>query len=173
MDFWIQAVGILGAVFAFIAYQQKTHKWIMLHKTCSALCFVLQFILMKAYTGLAMNILGIIIYLGSAFLIAKEKNIKPFAVIFSIACIVLGVCTWAGIASLLAIIGETVVTIACSCQNVKYVRYISIIGSSCWLAYDIIYFSLGGIITEMFTIISIIIAIVQSNKKTVNELAKR
>lgn len=161
MPFLIQTIGIMGAIFAFIAYQQKAHKWIMVYKTCSALCFVLQFILMKAYTGLAMNVLGIIIYLGSAYLIAKEKNVKPFVVLFSIACIVLGVCTWVGLASLLAIIGETVVAIACGCKNLKYVRYISIIGSSCWLAYDCIYFSLGGIITELFAIISIVIAIVR------------
>ena len=77
MPFLIQAIGIMGAIFAFIAYQQKVHKWIMTYKTCSALCFVLQFILMKAYTGLAMNVLGIVIYLGSAYLIAKEK--KPSA----------------------------------------------------------------------------------------------
>lgn len=161
MPILIQAIGILGAVFAFIAYQQKTHKWIMVFKTCSALCFVAQFILMKAYTGLAMNVLGIMIYLGSAYLIVKGKNVKPFVILFSVACIVLGAYTWVGAASLLAIVGETVVTIACGCKDPKYVRYVSLIGSSCWLAYDCIYFSLGGIITEVFTIISIVIAIVR------------
>ena len=161
MDFWIQAIGILGAVFAFVAYQQKSHKGIMVLKTCSALCFVTQFILMKAYTGLVMNVLGIIIYLESAYLIAKEKNVIPFTVVFSLACILTGAFTWVGIVSLLAILGETVVTIACACKDPKYVRYISLIGSVCWLLYDSIYFSLGGIITEVFAIISIIVATIR------------
>lgn len=54
-----------------------------------------------------MNILGIIIYLGYAYFDCIRKNIKPFMVIFSIASIVLGVCMWGGIVSLLSIAGET------------------------------------------------------------------
>ena len=158
MDFLIQGIGLLGAVFAFIAFQCKKHFAIMIIKTCSALCFVVQFALMKAYTGLAMNILGVVILITNAILVAKNVKTLPFVIIFSALCIGLGIYSWVSIASLLAIVGELIVTIACGIKNPQRVKYVHFFGSLCWLIYDSIYFSLGGIITEVFSIISIIIA---------------
>lgn len=80
MEYLIQSIGILGAVFAFVAFQCKRHFMIMTIKTCSALCFVIQFALMKAYTGFAMNIFGVIILVTNAILVAKNVNTLPFVI---------------------------------------------------------------------------------------------
>ena len=158
MDYVIQGIGLLGAVFAFIAFQCKKHFAIMIVKMCSALCFVVQFALMKAYTGLAMNIFGVAVLVTDAILVAKNIKTLPFVIISSMLCVALGVFFWVSTASLLAIAGELIVTVACGIKNPQYLRYVYFFGSLCWLIYDSIYFTLGGIITEVFSIISIIIA---------------
>ena len=161
MDYLIQGIGLFGAVFAFIAFQCKKHSGIMIYKMCASLCFIVQFALMEAYTGLAMNVFGALVFIIDAVLVAKNKNTLPFVIISCVLCVGLGIASWVGIASLLAIVGELIVTVACGIKDPKYVRYVFFFGSLCWLIYDIIYFTLGGIITEVFGITSIIIATIR------------
>lgn len=158
MEYFIQAIGIVGAVFSFIAFQSKSHLKIVLFKLCSVLCFALQFTLMKAYTGMAMNYFEIVVLLTNAILVAKNRKTLPFVIVSCVLCLGIGVISWEGYASILAIVGGLIVTIAYGVKNPKYLRYIFFFGSLCWLIYDIIYFTLGGIITETFSLTSIIIA---------------
>ena len=177
MEYFIQGGGLLGAVFAFIAFQCKKHFSIMIVKTCSALCFVLQFALMKAYTGLAMNIFGVIVLVTDAILVAKNVKTLPFVIASSILCVAIGAFSWVSAASLLAITGELIVTVAFGIKDPDRVRYVYFFGSLCWLVYDSIYFTLGGIVTEVFSLVSIIIAtvslIVKNRKKTREEIKSR
>lgn len=119
-----------------------------------------------------MNILGIVIYLGSAYLAAKGKKILPFTIICLIACVIVGMLTWISTVSLLSITDETIVSVACGFKKLKYVRYVSLIGSLCWLIYDSVYFSIGGIITEVFAILSIIIETVRFHKEENRNVTK-
>ena len=165
MEYIIQAIGLVGAVFAFIAFQCKRHFRILIVKTCSVLCFALQFALMRAYTGAAMNVFEIVVLLTCAVLVAKNIKTLPFVVAASVACVVIGAFSWVGYASILAIAGELIVTIADGIRDPKRLRIVFFFGSLCWLIYDVFYFSLGGIITEVFTLISIIIATVAAIRR--------
>ena len=160
MVYLIQAIGIVGAIFAFIAFLNKHHFKILIIKTCSVLCFALQFGLMRAYTGMAMNIVEIAVLLTSAVLVAKNKKTLPFVVAACFVCAAVGALSWVGYASLLAIAGELFVTVASGVREPKYLRVVFFFGSLCWLIYDCVYFSLGGIVTEVFSLTSIIIATV-------------
>ena len=160
MEYLIQAIGIVGAVFTFVAFQCKRHFRILIVKTCSVLCFALQFALMEAYTGAVMNVFEIVVLLTSAVLVAKNKKTLPFVIAACVLCTIVGALSWVGYASLLAIAGELFVTVASGVRSPKYLRCIFFFGSLCWLIYDSIYFSLGGIITEVFSLTSIIIATV-------------
>lgn len=166
----IQGIGILGAIFAFITFQNNNHKTMMIMKTLSELAFVVQFAFLHAVSGFVMNICGCIRNLTFAYLVKKDKKINVFIAFFVIIDIVVGALTWINVLSLLAICGDIIITIACSMKNPIKVRYLSIPGSICWLCYDVIYFTLGGIVTEIFSIISIIIAIVLKRN---NSLSKK
>ena len=165
MEYIIQTIGILGAVFSFIAFQCKQHYKILIIKMCGALCFALQFTLLKAYTGMVMNCFAIVVIIINAFLVAKSRKNLPFIILSSVLCAAIGVASWIGWQSIFAVVGGLIVTIAFGVKNPKYLRYIFFFGSLCWLTYDILYFSLGGIITEAFSLISIIIATVISFAK--------
>ena len=158
MEYFIQGIGIIGAFLSFIAFQNKHHFKILMFKMGSVLCFALQFALLKAFTGMAMNIFEVGVLLTNAVLVSRNKKTLPFIIVSCILCIAIGVLSWDGYASILAIAGELIVTIAYGIKKPNYLRYVFFFGSICWLIYDIIYFSLGGIITEIFSLISIIIA---------------
>jgi len=158
MDFIIQGIGIVGAILSFIAFQNKHHFKILMFKMGSTLCFALQFALLKAYTGMAMNIFEVVVLLTDAILVSKNKKTISFIIVSGALCVVIGAFTWIGYVSILAIAGGLIVTIAFGIKNPKYLRFVFFFGSICWLIYDIIYFSLGGIITEVFSLVSIIIA---------------
>ena len=161
MDLIIQITGIIGALFAFIAYQFNDHKKIMLFKTFSELTFAVQFGLLGAYTGLAMDLIGSVRNITFAILVSKNKNTVPFIILFAAIGIIVGAFTWISPISLLAIAGKTITTIAYGIKKPQAVRFFAFPGSICWMIYDIIYFSVGGIITETFAMASMIVATVR------------
>lgn len=157
MDILIQTIGIIGAIFAFLAYQFNKHKTIMLFKTLSEVSFAIQFTLLGAYTGLAMNIIGCTRNFTFAYLVSRKKNTAPFIVLFAVIALIIGIITWESAISLFAISGKIITTIAFGMKKPQTVRFFALPASLCWIIYDILYFSIGGIITELFTVISIAI----------------
>ena len=55
----VQLLGMVGFAASLIAFQCKRHKPIVVLRTVNELVFALQYFLLGAYTGTAMNLLGI------------------------------------------------------------------------------------------------------------------
>lgn len=155
---FIQIIGIVGAVLGIVSYQSNKHRIIMILKTASEAVFALQFVLLGAYTGVALNILGSIRNITFAYLVKKNKSTKPWIVVFSLAVIAAGVLTWAGPISLLAITGKLATTLAHGMKNASKVRFLTLPSCICWGVYDALSKSYAGIATEIFSVCSIIIA---------------
>ncbi len=137
--------------------------------------FVIQYLLLGAYTGAAMDVIGIIRNITFILLVKYERSTTVGIVIFSLVTIGLGVLSWEGYISLLAIFAKTITTIAYGIKNARTIRMCNIPSSSCWLAYNLISFSLAGVINEIFVLASIAVAEFrfsrkkQNNKKNINE----
>ena len=58
MQIAIQIIGFIGALLAIISFQSNRHGVIMALKTASETVFAVQLMLLGAYTGVAMNIIG-------------------------------------------------------------------------------------------------------------------
>lgn len=172
-EIFIQLIGILGAIFGFIAYQKNEHKKIMLYKTSSELTFALQFILLGAYTGVAMNVIGCVRNLVFARQVKKNKSTAAGIILFSLLMAAAGALTWTGPVCLLAIAGKIFTTLAYGMKNPQKVRLLTLPSSGCWLIYDVVCRSLGGIVTEVFTVVSIVIAEVRFRKKKGEKAAKQ
>ncbi|MBP5467083.1 MAG: YgjV family protein [Clostridia bacterium] len=154
----IQSIGIVGAVFGFIAYQCNKHNKIMVFKTVSECIFAVQFALLGAYTGVAMNILGSTRNLVFSQVVKKNKSTLPYIILFAVLSVGAVILTWGGPISLLAMAGKLCTTVAFGFCKPQTVRFISFPGSILWIIYDLINFSLAGVITEVFAMISIIFA---------------
>ena len=158
MQIAIQIIGFIGALLAIISFQSNRHGVIMALKTASETVFAVQLMLLGAYTGVAMNIIGSVRNLIFAALVKKGKSTTPWIIVFSVLTVVFGVLTWAGPISLLAIAGKLITTVAYG------VRLLTIPSCLCWGVYNALNFSLAGICTEAFSLASIIAGEVRYRK---------
>ena len=72
--------------------------------------------------------------------------------------LIIGVVTWNGWISLLAIAGKLFTTVSFSIKNTKYLRLFTIPSGILWIIYNALTGSVGGVLYEAMAIISIIIA---------------
>ena len=167
-DILIQAIGFVGIGLNLIAVQFNKHWQILLFKTLGSFMFVLQYVFLKAYTGAAMDGIGII---RNILFIFSVKNGKPtiiWIIFFAVLTIVFGALTFEGLISLLAITAKLLSCVSYGINNARAIRMINLPSSGCWLVYNGLHFSLAGILNEILVLISIIIAEIRFNysKKT-------
>lgn len=153
-----QIIGFLAFLLAVLTFQSNKHKNITLIKCASDALFVVQFIMLGAYTGAMMNAIGCVRNIAYAKLVERKKDVKIAVIIFSIIVIVSGVVTWNGPISLLAILGKLLSTLSYAFKNPKNVRRMTIPVCIVWGIYDLICGSWAGVLTEVFTLASIAVA---------------
>ena len=89
-----------------------------------------------------------------------RKKWCPLIIVLLFALVL--VLTWNGPVSLLAFAASVTSTIAYWTNSPRKIRMVNLLcASPCWLVYDVIVFSIGGIISESFTIASIIISLIR------------
>lgn len=158
MELFIQLIGALGVVASIISFQCKKHRSILIFRTLNEGIFTVQYILLGAYTGAAMNIVGC----TRNMIFAKQKGgTKKTVVLFSILFFVFGLLTWQGLKSLLIIVAKVLSTIAYGNKNTTVVRAIIFFTSVSWLLYSILIGTVAGAVNEALTIGSILVGIVR------------
>ena len=162
-----QGFGIIGIILNAITFQEKEQKRICFWQFCGSICFMLNFFMLGAVIGGMLNGLGmiralvymfyekthanhplwfigfILAYLTSYILSFTVFNIEPTPINFVI--------------EILPVIAMTALSIGYTLNNSKSFRLSAYVSSPCWLVYNIIYLSIGAIITEAINIISITI----------------
>lgn len=160
-----QIIGVIGMTFGFLSYQNNKHKNIMLTKTVSEGTFALHYLLLKSYTGMAMDVISIIRNLLFARLVEKKKNTLPYIILFSCVMLVAGYFTWIGWISIFAVTGKILTTIAYGLKDAKSVRLVTIPSCISWLIYNVYCVSIAGICTEVFGLTSIFVAMIRFDRK--------
>lgn len=153
-----QAIGFIGFFLAVMTFQSDKHRSITLIKCASDAMFVIQFIMLGAYTGAIMNSIGCVRNIAYAQLVEKKKSVIPAVLLFSVIIVIGGIVTWSGPISLLAIIGKLLSTLSYAFKNPKTVRRMTIPVCLVWGIYDGISGSPAGVLTEVFTLASIAVA---------------
>lgn len=159
MQIITQLFGYLGLAMAVISFQVNDKKKILIFQMLCGFSFTIHFILLGAYTGAVLN------FLSSARNIVFYNKNKKWASslfwpsLFAVLFIITGIATWEGIVTLFPVLACLVFTVSMYIDNTRLVRRISWISSPCWMVYNIIKGSYGGVLTETFNLISIFIAI--------------
>ncbi len=164
MDFreiFIQLIGYVGLVFAVVAFQCKSHKRVMIWRTLNELFFAVQYVFLASYTGAAMNVVGSVRNMGFAHRVENGKSTLPLQLLFSVIFLISGILTYNGYVSIMVIGAKIVSTVAYGMKNTKYIRLLTLITSSCWLVYNASCASWAGVLCEIFTLLSIISAIIR------------
>lgn len=165
MELIIQIIGIVAMFFSVFSFQMNKHKHIMLMQIVATILFGLQYFLLGAYTGMAVDIVatvrGIIFYNRDK----KWAQGKIWIIIFAVAFIVSGIITWQNITSLLVILAMVLNTFSFSCTRPKIVRSTILISSPLMLIYNILIGSIGGVVNEICVEISSVIGLLRYDIK--------
>ena len=160
-----QILGILGFIFSVISFQQNTQKRIVFMQFLANVSFTIHFYMIGAYTGSILNGIAILRSFVYCFKDKKWASSPAWMVIFSLVFIVAGIFTWEGPLSLLPITAMVLSSISFGIKNPKFVRLIYFPCSPMWLIYNIVGSSIGGVLTECFAMISIIVGMLRFDRK--------
>lgn len=170
-DFLIQGIGFVG-VFCFIAsYQIKSNKALYFMQLLGSALFCVQFVLLDAISG-CFSLLALI---GRNALLMKYGDWKwvqwkGWIVIFEMLYLVILIFTWKNLASLLPFVAMAVGSFGYWANNAQKIRLANLVCvAPCWLIYDAIVGSWGGVLNESITLISILISIYRYGWKAMGE----
>lgn len=165
-----QSIGMVAAVIAISSFQCRSTKKLFLLQCISAFLFTTHFLLLGAYAGFAQNGLG---FLRAVFLYNREREWARSPFVFwglMVSFVLCGAVTFENIFSLLPVAAMLVSTIFMWTGDGKKLRTAQLFAvSPLWLTYNITVFSISGILTESFNIVSVIISFLRMRKKGFSE----
>lgn len=167
----IQTIGFIALSAFILSYQIHSNKALYLMQMAGVLLFALQFALMGAWSGCLSLVLTAI---RNITLTKLEQypwlNKKIFPIIICLGFTVILFLTWNGPISLFSYVASIVSTMVYWTNHAKKIRVANMfICSPCWIIYDVIVGSIGGVISESLTIVSIVISIVRFGWKGLEE----
>lgn len=190
LDILIQVIGFIGIALNILAVQFNKHWKIMLFKTLGSLTFVIQYIFLGAWVGMVMDMIGSIRNIIFTLNVKNNKSNKWWIVFFSVITFAAGVTTiimtwnksigyasnWSSdvnvvviIAisiSIISIIAKLLTTIAYGFKSPHVIRMVNLPSNICWVIYNVVAFSIAGVINDLMCLISTIIAEIRFRKKT-------
>lgn len=149
-------------IFGVMSFQSKKNTNFFIIQGIGNCLFFVHFLLLGQPAGAFMNLLGLI--RSVCLNVKKLKNV--FCEITLMACfIAVAVIFYDNWLTVLILIAQLVGTVAFWLDNGKIIRICQLaISSPAWLIHNIVNFSIGGIVTEAFNIISTIISLIRFRK---------
>ncbi len=165
MNIIAQGLGVVGLICAVISFQQRSHRSIVLLQIMSCGAFCAHFAMLGAYTGAALNLIGVfraVVFVNKG---KKWADSRAWLFLFCGMSVAVGTFSWNGFISILPILGMICTTVAFWVKTPKYVRLIALPSSPLWLVYNLVNKSYAGVVTETINMASIIIAMIRLDYK--------
>ena len=156
-----QITGVLAVASYLLSYQFKKRKHIILVNATSSCLYVLQYILLGALEGAALDILSAI----NTFVAGRKdkgfvaRHTMMVIIFLNLSFCVAGIWLYEDIFSLFPIAGAILQTSAFWITNERTIRLISVLGAPFWLVYNIANEAYGSAVGNILAIISLLIAI--------------
>ena len=162
MEIIAQAISIVGMLVSIFALQFKTNRSLFICRGISGLLFALSYVLLGTYTAAAINLLNL---LRSVFAINKKTRGNIFAAVVIAAYTAATVLTFNEYLSIMILLANSVETIVMWSRNSGHIRICQIsFVSPIWLYHNIVTFSIGGILAEIFVIASAVVSFFRFRK---------
>ncbi|MBE5733559.1 MAG: YgjV family protein [Clostridiales bacterium] len=189
---FVQVIGFIGIALNILSVQFNSHWKIMLFKTLGSLTFVVQYILLGAWVGMIMDLIGSIRNVIFTLNVRNGKSNKWWIVFFSAFTFIAGVLTiiltweksigyasnWSNdtliittIAvsiSIISIVAKLLTTIAYGFKDPHVIRMVNLPSNACWVIYNLVAFSIAGVINDLMCLVSIVVAELRFRKKPKN-----
>ena len=164
-------IGLIATVFYFLGYLQKKKKHIMILNFTSRCLYILQYVLLGAFSGAVLDISG-----GVATVVAGKKNASfirryKWAVILGVNVFIIGAGIYIMTVSsdplgVLPIAGVMCHTNAFWLDKEKNVRRLSMMGSPFWLAYNFFSGAYASCVGDLLSMVSLGIAMYRYDRGT-------
>ena len=155
-----QVVGALAAATFISSFQLKHRAWILIFGGIARVLFTAQYILLGAYVGAALDVLGIF-----AVMIAGRKNqpalkkwLLPLITLVHAAVLAITIIFYQNWTDIFVLAGMTLHTAALWFSSEKTIRRLSLCGTPCWLMYNLFNKAYFPALSDTFSGISIIVA---------------
>lgn len=170
-----QILSIACCAGIILSFQLKNNRHLFLVQTFAAFGFGISYLLLGAIDGFLINIAC---FANTAILLNKKLKKKPILIVLCASFLIISTIstllysgTWGTtkiletIFSYLIAIAQIIYTIATWQDDGGIIRKVRLFFvTPAWLGYNIIVFSLGGIICEGFNIISILVSFIRYGK---------
>ena len=162
-----QAIGALALILSLISFQMKERRTILLFQMLASLSCAVSLIMLGGIAGGILDVVAfsrtLVFSLSDRYKWAGSKIclFSYFALIIAV-----GILTWesGSIATLFAILGTLLSTLALFMKSERNIRLISLLVAPPWIAYNLIHSSCFGILNELIAMTSIIIALFRMRK---------
>lgn len=171
-----QCIGIVAMVFNILSYQGKSQKTVIALQLFGAALFSVNFLMLGAVVGGVLNILGTVRAVLFLFKDKIKADRPPFLIAFITAYIAVYVLNFTLfgkeitafnlIIEILPVIGMIALNVGFALKNASDIRKCGLISSPAWLIYNLAVGSVGAIICETLTLISILIGIFRHDKSS-------
>lgn len=175
MELFAQILGLVGMTMNLISFQLKEQKKLIRLQFFSSIVFTVHYLLLGATMGWILNGLGIcraFVFSNKEHAWARKNGWLPlficaYVLVYVLTFTVLGKepSTYNLLLELLPAIGMTATTIGFYLENATKVRLLSLTNAPTWLVYNILSGSIGGALTEIFCLISVVVGIIRLDIK--------
>ena len=170
-----QGFGIVAMAMNCLSYQHKNRRTVLLFQLIGSVLFAVNFFMLGAFAGALLNAVGITRAL--VFINKERLNARHPAWLIAYSCLyilsyvlvftVFGKEPTVGnlIVELLPVVGMVLTTISFRYDDACAIRRFGLFNSPLWLAYNLFCFSIGAIICESISIISIVVGILRFDRQ--------
>lgn len=160
-----QIIGVGGSACIIYCFQAKNSKNLFLLQLFGAVLFCVYFGLLGAYVGFTQNLLAI----GRNSLLISDKkwtSHPAMLILLLLSFVVTGILTFDGFFSVLPPVAMVVSTLVMWTKKGKAIRIGQFFGvSPLWLTYNVSVFSISGIVTESFVLLSVVVSVLRFGLK--------
>jgi len=165
-----QVMGIFGLIIIVLSFQAKENKKFFILQGLGSLMFFINFLMIGAIAGALFNMANLV--RGLLFSKESKKVWKLVLVeILYIGCFVFSLWTvWGNgfqiFLSSLPFIALCAMSVVMWMGNSRHIRYSQIIYMSpAWIVHNVFNFTLGGLLCEVFNMISALVALIRYRNK--------
>lgn len=159
--------GLCAVVIYILSYQMKHRRGIILCNASSGILYIIQYLLLFAFEGAAMDLLGLL----PSLLAAKkdhpliQKRLKPLIIVTNILIVAVGLLLYKNLFSLLALLGVLLEKGALWLTKERNIRIVSFLATPCWLTYNLAAGAYGSAIGNILAACSILLALIRYDFK--------
>lgn len=157
--FVAQLLGILALVFMILSYQQKVRVGLLRMQILSNGLFVVSYFMLGAVSMAVMCLINVV----RSFVFSKSDTkwgkSPIWLYVFLAVSLIGGIVSWEGPISLLVIAATLILTVALYSKNLRFMRRMFLLPPLFYISYNLLNRSIGGIGSDVFCLVSAVIAI--------------